>query len=115
MEIETLTVRNHTRVRGRGGGSAKNNAVCHFWKEGKCNRNPCRFLHADIPAPNVYHRNFKQSQASKDQLKKSLKYALGENTRGGSLEDKAIRADPVLITTTCQGSPPYIFLRIGPF
>lgn len=94
MEIETLTFRNHTRVRGRGGGSAKNNAVCHFWKEGKCNRNPCRFLHADIPAPNVYHRNFKQSQASKDQLKKSLKYALGENTRGGSLEDKSNKSRP---------------------
>lgn len=89
MEIKTLTVRNHTRVGGRGGGSAKNNAVCYFWKEGKCNRNPCRFLHTDSPAPNIYHRNFKQSQASKDQLKKSLKYALGENTRGGSLEDKS--------------------------
>ena len=94
MEIKTLTVRNHKRVGGRGGGSAKNNAVCYFWKEGKCNRNPCRFLHTDFPALSVYHRNFKQSQASKDQLKKSLKYALGENTRGGSLEDKSNKSSP---------------------
>ncbi|RLN42272.1 zinc finger CCCH domain-containing protein 48-like [Panicum miliaceum] len=25
--------------------------VCRYWKSGHCNRNPCRFLHADVPPP----------------------------------------------------------------
>ncbi|CAK7347988.1 unnamed protein product [Dovyalis caffra] len=72
MDFKTLTVRSHTRVGGRGGGSAKSNAVCYYWKEGKCNRNPCRFLHSDSLAPNVYHRTLKQSQDAKVQLKKTI-------------------------------------------
>ncbi|KAI6705978.1 hypothetical protein NL676_008940 [Syzygium grande] len=35
--------------------------VCSYWLEGRCNRNPCRFLHdASLPR-NVYHRAAKQS------------------------------------------------------
>ncbi|KAF8029388.1 hypothetical protein BT93_E1938 [Corymbia citriodora subsp. variegata] len=35
--------------------------VCIYWLEGKCNRNPCRFLHdASLPC-NVYHRAAKLS------------------------------------------------------
>ncbi|KAI6706094.1 hypothetical protein NL676_009056 [Syzygium grande] len=35
--------------------------VCTYWLKGKCNRNPCRFLHdASLPR-NVYHRAAKQS------------------------------------------------------
>ncbi|KAI6706013.1 hypothetical protein NL676_008975 [Syzygium grande] len=35
--------------------------VCIYWLEGRCNRNPCRFLHdASLPR-NVYHRAAKQS------------------------------------------------------
>ncbi|KAI6706014.1 hypothetical protein NL676_008976 [Syzygium grande] len=35
--------------------------VCTYWLEGRCNRNPCRFLHdASLPR-NVYHRAAKQS------------------------------------------------------
>ncbi|RCV46571.1 hypothetical protein SETIT_9G541700v2 [Setaria italica] len=25
--------------------------VCRYWKSGHCSRNPCRFLHADVPPP----------------------------------------------------------------
>uniref|UniRef100_A0A0E0CV67 C3H1-type domain-containing protein n=1 Tax=Oryza meridionalis TaxID=40149 RepID=A0A0E0CV67_9ORYZ len=25
--------------------------VCHYWKSGRCSRNPCRFLHTDAPDP----------------------------------------------------------------
>ncbi|CAL4937619.1 unnamed protein product [Urochloa decumbens] len=25
--------------------------ICRYWKSGHCSRNPCRFLHADVPPP----------------------------------------------------------------
>ncbi|CAN1839811.1 Zinc finger CCCH domain-containing protein 48 [Linum perenne] len=33
-------------------GHVQNNSrsVCRFWKQGKCNRNPCRFIHGDLPS-----------------------------------------------------------------
>ncbi|KAL6312274.1 hypothetical protein AAG906_025653 [Vitis piasezkii] len=31
------------------GGRHVNNMVCSFWLRGRCNRNPCRYLHQDLP------------------------------------------------------------------
>ncbi|KAJ4845362.1 hypothetical protein Tsubulata_028014 [Turnera subulata] len=47
----------------------KRNVVCKFWKLGKCNRNPCGFMHAEslpLPPPrtNVYRRNSNPSSSS---------------------------------------------------
>lgn len=58
-EISTI----HTR---HGGGSVRSNVVCHFWMLGKCNRNPCRFMHRELPHPNVYRRTSKQSNVLAD-------------------------------------------------
>ncbi|CAN1298695.1 Zinc finger CCCH domain-containing protein 63 [Linum perenne] len=49
----------------------KSQSVCHFWKQGKCNRNPCRFAHGD-PLPqrsvvvrsNVYHSSHPKNSSS---------------------------------------------------
>ncbi|KAI3429022.1 uncharacterized protein J3R85_008844 [Psidium guajava] len=35
--------------------------VCSFWLKGRCNRNPCKYLHDASLARNVYHRAAKQS------------------------------------------------------
>ncbi|KAF8028912.1 hypothetical protein BT93_E1556 [Corymbia citriodora subsp. variegata] len=35
--------------------------VCTYWLQGRCNRNPCRFLHDASLPHNVYHRAAKQS------------------------------------------------------
>ncbi|CAN6296546.1 unnamed protein product [Urochloa humidicola] len=31
--------------------------VCRYWKSGHCSRNPCRFLHADVPPPTAKKPN----------------------------------------------------------
>jgi hypothetical protein len=33
----------------RGRKSAHNKPVCIFWRNGKCLKNPCRFLHSELP------------------------------------------------------------------
>ncbi|CAL1382803.1 unnamed protein product [Linum trigynum] len=30
--------------------SRSRSIVCHYWKQGRCNRNPCRFVHGDPQA-----------------------------------------------------------------
>ncbi|KAL6645513.1 hypothetical protein ACP70R_017121 [Stipagrostis hirtigluma subsp. patula] len=37
--------------RGNHGPGNMPPPVCRFWKYGHCNRNPCRFLHADVAPP----------------------------------------------------------------
>ncbi|KAJ4842199.1 hypothetical protein Tsubulata_032621 [Turnera subulata] len=40
-------VRFHNRF--GGGGPARSNEVCKFYKRGTCNKNPCAYLHVDSP------------------------------------------------------------------
>ncbi|CAL4884663.1 unnamed protein product [Urochloa decumbens] len=55
MDIETDgrfgNKRMHNRLGpGSGGGpSSTNGRVCNFWREGRCNRFPCPFLHSELP------------------------------------------------------------------
>ncbi|EEF50425.1 zinc finger CCCH domain-containing protein 48 [Ricinus communis] len=67
MDAQITTRTNH-RVFGQRPATSRN-SVCRFWKAGKCNRNPCRFLHRDLlPANNnVYLRTPKQSNTSLDE------------------------------------------------
>ncbi|KAH6789513.1 hypothetical protein C2S51_004519 [Perilla frutescens var. frutescens] len=44
MEIRTAS---KVSVFGRVGGKPVKNQVCIYWLEGRCNRNPCRFLHRE--------------------------------------------------------------------
>ncbi|KDP27447.1 hypothetical protein JCGZ_19808 [Jatropha curcas] len=80
-------------VPGRlGGGPAQTNVVCHFWKVGKCNRNPCRFMHRESPPPKVYHRTPKQTSVSLvERPKRSFSYSLNDSAdfSGGSEEKRA--------------------------
>ncbi|KAF2290417.1 hypothetical protein GH714_012900 [Hevea brasiliensis] len=55
MDAKIATI--HSRL---GGGPARNNVVCRYWMMGKCNRNPCRFMHRELPPPNVYRRTSEQ-------------------------------------------------------
>ncbi|XP_043704490.1 zinc finger CCCH domain-containing protein 48-like [Telopea speciosissima] len=34
-----------------GAAAHKPNKVCYFWRSGSCNRNPCPFLHRELPPP----------------------------------------------------------------
>ncbi|KAJ9680619.1 hypothetical protein PVL29_019821 [Vitis rotundifolia] len=73
------------RTRGRGGyGKKKNGAVCMYWLQGRCNRNPCRFVHAAgevniTPNPTnsrsyTYHRkNPTDSTSNSDSKQKKQK------------------------------------------
>lgn len=44
--MEIRTARN-VSVFGRLGGKPGKNQVCIYWRQGRCNRNPCRFLHRE--------------------------------------------------------------------
>lgn len=90
MDSKIATIR---RRLGGGPGPAHSNLVCHFWKVGKCNRNPCRFMHRESPPPSVYHRTPKQTNASLlERPRKSSNHALDNSMDlcGGS-EDKSAR------------------------
>ncbi|CAN1297404.1 Zinc finger CCCH domain-containing protein 48 [Linum perenne] len=52
------------RIRVSGHDRKNSPSVCRFWKQGKCNRKPCRFVHGELPSPypskprsNVYVRS----------------------------------------------------------
>ncbi|XP_015584409.1 zinc finger CCCH domain-containing protein 48 isoform X2 [Ricinus communis] len=62
MDAKIATRINH-RSFGQRPPVSSSNIVCRFWKAGKCNRNPCRFLHTDLPPANnnVYLRTSKKS------------------------------------------------------
>lgn len=47
MEVDGMASRNK-RSYFRGGARAQQ--VCTFWLEGRCNRNPCNFLHPEDPS-----------------------------------------------------------------
>ena len=32
-----------------------NGETCAYWLAGRCNRNPCRFLHGGVPVPSTTH------------------------------------------------------------
>ncbi|KAL9240417.1 hypothetical protein vseg_014641 [Gypsophila vaccaria] len=33
--------------------SYSNQKVCNYWRQGRCNRNPCQFLHREVPLPST--------------------------------------------------------------
>ena len=39
---------------GEGGGHGKKGAVCRYWLQGRCTKNPCRFVHGEVPKPTNY-------------------------------------------------------------
>ncbi|CAN0924650.1 Zinc finger CCCH domain-containing protein 17 [Linum grandiflorum] len=38
------------RLRVSGQDQKKIGVVCHYWNQGRCNRNPCRFVHGELPS-----------------------------------------------------------------
>ncbi|KAF2320870.1 hypothetical protein GH714_031454 [Hevea brasiliensis] len=66
-----------------GGGAAHSNIVCRFWMRGKCNRNPCRFMHRESLPPNVYRRTSKESNVLLEgQSMRRSSYGLGNSMAG---------------------------------
>ncbi|CAI0459311.1 unnamed protein product [Linum tenue] len=66
----------------------KSRKVCIYWKQGRCNRNPCRFVHgdlatADLRASYVYRAPRTQSQA--------LPGGLRRKTLSPPEEDRAVK------------------------
>ena len=52
-----------------------NRKICSFWAAGRCNRNPCRFMHGEPLRENSYHHLTHQSQY---QPTKTPKSTIGE-------------------------------------
>ncbi|XP_065863783.1 zinc finger CCCH domain-containing protein 48-like [Euphorbia lathyris] len=91
--MDTKIANFHGRFGGPVKGKVYSNVVCQFWLAGNCKRNPCRFLHSELPtskrqlptskrelptskrelpASNVYRRTPKQSKTSNYAPKSSL-------------------------------------------
>ncbi|CAN1138351.1 Zinc finger CCCH domain-containing protein 48 [Linum perenne] len=53
MGVDTNVVE---RIRVVGHDQKNSRSVCRYWRQGKCNRNPCRFVHAELPSapPSLY-------------------------------------------------------------
>ena len=77
------------------GGRHVNNMVCSFWLRGRCNRNPCRFLHQELPQnthyqisiqfrKNCWQRN-PDSDLKSDSTSKTLQGSSGSTTPKCSL------------------------------
>ncbi|KAK4774330.1 hypothetical protein SAY86_009265 [Trapa natans] len=52
--VERNIVTQHKRNRGFRPLPSKTK-VCSYWLKGRCNRSPCRFLHAELPLQNASH------------------------------------------------------------
>ncbi|KAJ4955890.1 hypothetical protein NE237_012673 [Protea cynaroides] len=50
MDVDTAARDRNKRVFSRlGAAPDKSQKVCYYWRAGKCNRNPCHFLHRELP------------------------------------------------------------------
>ncbi|KAK0596529.1 hypothetical protein LWI29_016506 [Acer saccharum] len=62
---------------GARAGQAVNGNICHFYSVGRCNRKPCRFVHAEPSSPSVNHKFSKQLH--KETPRKSPSYNIRKN------------------------------------
>ncbi|XP_043718312.1 zinc finger CCCH domain-containing protein 48-like isoform X2 [Telopea speciosissima] len=52
MDVDSAARDGNKRVFNRlGAAPDKNQKVCYHWRAGRCNRNPCPFLHRELPPP----------------------------------------------------------------
>ncbi|KAL5158448.1 Zinc finger CCCH domain-containing protein 48 [Glycine soja] len=82
--------------------------TCSYWRAGRCNRNPCRFLHIETPSPpaacgygNTAYSNGKKPHSSSENTPKygSKKALLGDN---------GDRGDATRVTKAFKKSSPRI-------
>ena len=66
MDVKRIQYKPPVRA---GGGHGKKGAVCRYWLQGRCNRNPCRFVHGEVPQPtnHTYHWNAHPYQQTSNQ------------------------------------------------
>ncbi|RDX80194.1 hypothetical protein CR513_39286, partial [Mucuna pruriens] len=58
--------------------------TCVYWLNGKCNRNPCRFLHSKTPSPHTAYKCGKNAgSSSQDTFKYNTKAALVTKSEDG--------------------------------
>ncbi|CBI35382.3 unnamed protein product, partial [Vitis vinifera] len=74
MDIKPSRLVGDKNERGR---RRVNNMVCSYWLRGRCNRNPCRFLHQELPQnthyqiSNQFHKNCWQRNPDSDSKRAS--------------------------------------------
>ncbi|KAJ9691693.1 hypothetical protein PVL29_013774 [Vitis rotundifolia] len=73
-------------------GRRVNNMVCSYWLRGKCNRNPCRFLHQELPQNTHYQisNQFRKNcwQRNPDSDSKSASSLMSLDRSSGSTTPK---------------------------
>ncbi|CAN1163370.1 Zinc finger CCCH domain-containing protein 17 [Linum perenne] len=73
------------RIRVFGHEQKNSRSVCRFWKQGKCNRNPCRFVHGELSSAS-------QSTYSSSQPRSNV-YIRGSHTKPPSAPISEHRRD----------------------
>ncbi|KAF3787985.1 Zinc finger CCCH domain-containing protein 63 [Nymphaea thermarum] len=49
MDVEFADKGGNKRTYHRVGATGKIPKICYYWQEGRCTRNPCNFLHGEVP------------------------------------------------------------------
>ena len=81
-----------------------NGETCTYWLAGRCNRNPCGFLHGGVPLPSRTHhyattahhysKQPRQSTLEKTPLCNSKKVAVSTSGRGASTAKSTQKSSP---------------------
>ena len=84
--------------------------TCIYWQMGRCNRNPCRFLHAETPSPhntygnanNGYRHGKKPRPSSESTLKNNSKTVLARKSTDGEKETCVVQAPKKSSPSICK-------------
>jgi hypothetical protein len=67
------------RLRRKPSDISHNKSVCIFWRNGECLRNPCRFLHSELPVTCTKKGSYTESSNQRDLPTKNSNYIRAKN------------------------------------
>ncbi|WCJ20559.1 Zinc finger CCCH domain-containing protein 17 [Euphorbia peplus] len=116
--MDTKFVSSHPYGGGPAKGKVYSNVVCHFWLAGKCNRNPCRFLHRELPtsnrglrasvkdvsSSNLYNRTPRQSNHVSEEEKVRMVSNYGPKSSLAAPQKRLSRNNMPVANSKCNSS-----------
>lgn len=83
MDVKRVQYRTPITGGGRGQGYGKKGAVCKYWLQGRCNRNPCKFVHGEVPKSMKY--TYQRTMHAHYQTSKQLSHGGRPNSKRSSV------------------------------
>ncbi|KAK4411344.1 Zinc finger CCCH domain-containing protein 17 [Sesamum angolense] len=101
---------NRVSIFDRVGGQPVKTQVCTYWLAGRCKRNPCRFLHRELPPPQSHEtqlappKDICGMQSKKKTWRRPNYYNQSSRQKAQSEVLTAVRTEPEKLTTQ-KGQP----------